>query len=139
MKTLLKASLLSLGLAVVSVPAFAAARDKSADGARRPALKALMERRAKVRGHAIKKLDLTADQKTQLQAKRSETKSALQALRADTSLTKEQKRAKAQELLKGARTTMRSTLNADQQAQLDQGRERARERLRKALRGRRAL
>jgi periplasmic protein CpxP/Spy len=123
MKTLVKLSLLALGLAVAAVPALTAAPDKSKLGDR-PMLKALVQRRAALKARVAKRLELTDDQKAQLKAKRGETRTALKALRDDTSLTREQKREKARELLQGTRSEMRSHLTTDQTAKLDKARER---------------
>jgi Spy/CpxP family protein refolding chaperone len=124
MKILTKISLLAVGLAAVSVPAFSATADDTAPKpGKRAHLHAKFEHRAKLRAHAAKRLELTDAQKEQLKAKRAETKSALKALKDDASLSKEQKRAKAHELLAGARSNFRSALTADQQAKLDGVRE----------------
>jgi protein CpxP len=126
MKTLTKITLLAAGLAAVSLPTFAAdnATDAKAAHHGRPGLRALAKHRSELRAHIAHRLDLTDAQKQQLKAKRAETKSALQALRADTSLTKEQKHAKARELIASTRGNLRSVLTPDQQAKLDQMRER---------------
>jgi periplasmic protein CpxP/Spy len=123
MKTLVKLSLLALGLAVAAVPALTAAPDKGKLGDR-PMLKALVQRRAALKARVAKRLELTDDQKAQLKAKRGETRTALKALRDDTSLTREQKKEKARELLQGTRSEMRSHLTPDQTAKLDKARER---------------
>ncbi|MEO5957942.1 MAG: hypothetical protein ABIR80_02410 [Opitutaceae bacterium] len=123
MKTLVKLSLLALGLIVSAVPALTAAPIKGDRGANRPHLKALVQRRAALKAHVAKRLELTDDQKSQLKAKRGETRSALKALRDDTTLTREQKKEKARELLKGTRSEMRSLLKADQTAKLDKARD----------------
>src|SRR4051812_3887109 len=125
MKTLAKISLLTLGLAALSGSAFAA--DAAPSDTTAPAAKhqhhrrvaAKRQHRAELRKHIAKKLDLTDAQKNQLKAKRTELKTALQGIRNDTSLTKEQKHAKARELLQSARTNFRSVLTPEQQAKLD--------------------
>ena len=134
MKTLTKLCFLAAGLAAVSLPAFAAdnatsnanpAANAPATPARHPHLRALAAR-GKLRARIAKRLDLTDAQKQQLKAKRAETKNALQAIRSDASLTKEQKHAKARELLQSARTNFRSVLTPGQQAKLDHMRARVR-------------
>jgi Spy/CpxP family protein refolding chaperone len=124
MKTLTKITLLAAGLAAVALPTFAADKDAKAAHRGRPGLRALAKHRTELRARIAHRLDLTDAQKQQLKAKRAETKSALQALRADTSLTKEQKHAKARELIASTRGNLRSVLTPDQQTKLDQMRER---------------
>jgi Spy/CpxP family protein refolding chaperone len=131
MKTLIRNILFVTGLATVSLPAFAADNTTAAPAPTRegrPHARALAQRRAKLRHRAIARLDLTDAQKQQLKAQRMETRAQLQALRSDTTLSKEQKRAKVRELVAGERTHFRSVLTADQQAQLDQMRTRLRHR-----------
>jgi protein CpxP len=126
MKTLTKITLLAAGLAAVSLPAFAADNTADAEAAHhgKPGLRALAKHRAELRSRIGHRLDLTDAQKQQLKAKRGEIKTSLQAIRSDTNLTKEQKRAKARELIASNRASLRSVLTADQQAKLDQMRER---------------
>jgi protein CpxP len=133
MKSLAKISLLAAGLAVASASVFAADSTPAptpapapGDHAAHPRLRAMMRQRAELRAHIAKRLDLTDAQKGQLKARRAETRTALQALRADSNLTQEQKRAKAKELVASSRTDLRSVLTPDQQAKLDQMRERVR-------------
>lgn len=127
MKTLAKISLLVAGLAAASVPAFSATPTDAttpAPAGKRAHLRGLLaKRQAKVRAHVAKRLDLTAEQKTQLKAKRDELKQSLKAVKDDASLTKEQKRTKVRELVQAERGQMRAVLTADQQAKLDQMRE----------------
>ncbi len=130
MKNLTKLSLLAAGLAVVALPTFAADNapaDQPAQHAH-PRAHAMLQRRAAMRAHALKRLDLTDAQKQQLKSQRESTKSALKALRADASLTKEQKREKARELVATARTNFRNALTPEQQAKLDQMRAKLRHR-----------
>ncbi|HVS53142.1 MAG TPA: hypothetical protein VHD62_12370 [Opitutaceae bacterium] len=127
MKNLLKLSLLAAGLAVVSVPAFGADSAPAAR-ARHPVMRALLKQHA-VRQHIAKKLDLSADQVSQLKAKRAGTAAALKSIRADANLTPEQKKAKARETLQAARNDLKSVLTADQQAKLQQMRKNLRARL----------
>jgi Skp family chaperone for outer membrane proteins len=124
MKTIAKFSLLALGLAVAALPALTAAPTKAEPGARH-ALRAKVERRAALKREVARRLDLSADQKAELKAKRAETHAALKALRADTSLTREQKKEKARELLQSARSDLRAKLTPEQSAKLDRARERA--------------
>ncbi len=121
MKTFLKYSLLAAGLAVASVPLFAdapATTPAPAAGqavAKHPRLARMMQRRAMVRRQVAKRLDLSADQIATLKANRAQTRTALQGLRNDTSLTQDQKRAKAREIIQSARGAGRATLTPEQQ------------------------
>ena len=116
MKTLIRLSILALGLATVSVPALSAAAAKAERGGDRPLLRAQLARRAALKGQVARRLDLTEEQKTQLKATREQNRTALQALRNDTTLTREQKKEKAKEILQSARTEMRSKLNGGETA-----------------------
>ena len=73
----------------------------------------LKQRRA-LQQQIAKKLNLTADQRTQLKASRAKTVVGLKAIRADSSLSADQKKAKARETLQATRTEMRSVLAPDQ-------------------------
>jgi len=123
MKTLTKLSLLILGLATLSFPILRAANDANAD---KPALRARpgILRRLAVRRQVIRKLDLSADQISQLKAKRQAVREAAKAIRQDQSLTREQKKAKLRETLQATRGEVRSTLTPDQQAKVKKFRER---------------
>lgn len=129
MKALLKVSLLALGIVAAALPSMAAATTpEAATPAPRAHLRrgARLMRRAAIRRHVIQKLGLTDAQKAQLKAARASTVAAVKAIRADTTLTPEQKKAKVRETLQSARTQMRSALTPDQQAKLDQLRARIR-------------
>ncbi len=127
MNTFSKISFIVLGLATTALPAFSADSNTTPAAPRpeRPPLRALAARRA-VQARVLKRLDLTAEQKTQLKAQRDATAGTLKAIRADQSLTREEKKAKAREVAQSARTQMRSLLTTDQQAKLDKMRERLR-------------
>lgn len=127
MNTFSKISFIVLGLATAVLPAFSADSNTTPAAPRpeRPPLRALAARRA-VQARVLKRLDLTAEQKTQLKAQRDATAGTLKAIRADQSLTREEKKAKAREVAQSARTQMRSLLTTDQQAKLDKMRERLR-------------
>lgn len=126
MKQLTRISLLAFGLTAVAFPAFSAEGDAPTDRPRRPLLRALVARHAARQAQALRRLDLTADQISQLKAKRANTANALRAIRADSSLTREQKMAKAREVGQAARSEIRALLTPEQQAKLDQMRERSR-------------
>jgi len=121
MKTIAKIALVSAGLLAATVPAFSAAKEKTGPAdrlAHRPLLRALVQRRAAVRAQVAKRLDLSAEQVAQLKAKRSSTAEALKAIRSDSTLTAEQKKAKARETLQAARNDMRSALTPEQKTRL---------------------
>jgi len=121
MKTPLRLALFSVGL-LAATSLFAADPAPSAAAANPPAhprLPARLKHRAAVRRHLAKKLGLGADQVAQLKAKHAATVASLKAIRADATLTPEQKRAKARATLQAARTDMRTVLTPDQQAKLD--------------------
>lgn len=142
MKTLTKIALLAAGLvaAATALPVLHAADDTAAPAGKRalagkhhPRLRALMQRKA-LRQRLAQRMGLSADQKAQLKAARASTVEAVKAIRADQSLSKEQKKAKLRETLQAARTSARGSLNAEQQARLGKLREQLRERI-KARRG----
>lgn len=141
MKTLTKIALIAAGLMTVAtvLPVLHAADDTAAPAGKRalagkhPRLRALMQRKA-MRQRIAQRMGLSADQKTQLKATRASTVEAVKAIRADKSLSPEQKKTKLRETLQAARTTARGALNADQQARLGKLREQMRERI-KARRG----
>ena len=126
MKTIAKISFLALGLAAVAAPAFSAAtvNDTAAPAAKHPRLQAALKHRATLRAQVAKRLDLTADQKAQLKAKRAATAASLKALRADTTLTREQKKEKARELRLSARGDLKGSLKPAQKAKIQKLRER---------------
>ena len=126
MKTLTKLSLLAAALAASlsfvqaadPVLTVAPATDKPALAGKHPRLHALAQRRV-VRQRIAKRLGLSADQVAQLKTERAKTVAAVRALRADTTLAPEQKKAKVRETLKAARAEMRGVLTPAQQQQFD--------------------
>jgi hypothetical protein len=122
MKTFPKLVLLTLGLALASLPLTAAsdtaAPSDPAPVARFPRLRAMMIRRMAVARQVARRLGLTGDQMARLKSLRQETASRIKGIRTDSALTKEQKLAKAREILRGARSEMRGVLTAEQQARL---------------------
>jgi len=77
------------------------------------------ERREDMRENAqkmAKELNLTADQQTQIEAIRKQTKESVKAVHNDTSLTADQKRDKGRELLKAGKEQERAILTPEQQA-----------------------
>ena len=79
-------------------------------------------------------LDLTPEQKTQMQSYRDSQRTQLQALRDNTSLTPEQRRQQAQAIRQQTSNSIRSLLNPTQQQKLQDLRESARERFRGPMR-----
>ena len=78
--------------------------------------------------HAVKELGLSAEQEAKWKEIGKQEKAALEALKADTTVAKEDKRAKMRELNKGFADQRRALLNADQQAKFDDLRAKMRER-----------
>jgi periplasmic protein CpxP/Spy len=66
-----------------------------------------------------KRLNLTPDQVTQVKAIDDDTMKQAQAVRADTSLSRDDKRAKMMSLHKGAQDKIRALLTPDQQTKYD--------------------
>ena len=122
MKTLLKLTLLTAGLAAVFPLVQAAdpapATPAPAPAADHPRLRAQLQRRAAMRQRIAQRLGLSADQIAQLKAARVKTMAAVKTVRADSSLSPEQKRAKVRETVQSARTEMRGVLTPEQQKQL---------------------
>jgi Spy/CpxP family protein refolding chaperone len=128
MKIFSKIALLILGLAAAPLPFLAAATTDTTTSNSTPTtakvhhrhLRAMAQRR-KARAHvAARRLGLSQDQVAQLKTLRAQTRSSLKGIRSDSSLTREQKQAKARELRQGARTQALGSLTPDQQAQLKQ-------------------
>lgn len=146
MKTLLKLPLLAAGLFAAAAspflhaavtnatPATPAAPDATAAApgiaAKHPRLHAMLLRRQAVRQRVAKKLGLSADQISQLKAERAKIATTVKGIRADASLTPEQKKAKVRETLQSARTAMRGVLTPEQQAKAKELRAKVGERLR---------
>ena len=122
MKALLKISVLAASLAAFVIPSLHAADAGSAPAPadKHPGLGGLLQRRAAIRRQVLHRLKLSDDQKAQLKAGQAKTRDAVKSIRADTSLTPEQKKAKVRETLQTARAEMRGVLTPEQQAKLDQ-------------------
>lgn len=73
---------------------------------------------------ALRRLNLSPEQKQQLQPMFQQHRQQVQAIRNDSSLTPEQKKEKIAQLRQDFQTQVNSVLTADQQAQLKQFRER---------------
>ncbi len=79
-------------------------------------------KRAARRGAIAAELGLTDEQKSSLQALRQQERESLQALKADTALSAEEKRAKVQEIRQGFRGQAQGVFTPDQQARLKEHR-----------------
>jgi Spy/CpxP family protein refolding chaperone len=80
-------------------------------------------RQAQPGKRAARELNLTREQAAQLRPILQEEKQQLQALRGDTTLSKEQRRAKAQEIHSAATAKVAGILTAEQQAKWQQMRQ----------------
>ena len=128
MKSLLKVTLLTTGILAGLLPTVnaqtttttTAPATTTSPAPAHPGRKALLMRRAMIRHHIAKKLGLTPDQIAQLKTTRANTHAAIKAIRANASLTPDQKKAQIRETVKTARTQMRAVLTPDQQAKLQQ-------------------
>jgi hypothetical protein len=118
MKTLAKIIFIAAGVAVAIPVTNAADPGAATAAARHPRLRALLVRKA-VRQRIAHRLGLSSDQATQLKAARTKTVAEVKIIRADTSLSGDQKKAKIRETIQAARAELRSVLTADQQAKLD--------------------
>ncbi|MBI2498327.1 MAG: hypothetical protein HYV75_10600 [Opitutae bacterium] len=131
MKTSLKHLLSLAGLLLLAVPFLRAADEPAAPV---PGDQPKHERRGERRGpgammeHAAKELGLTAEQEAKWKEIGQQERTALQALRADTTVAKEDKRAKAMEINKGFAEQRRALLTPEQQTKFDDMRARMRER-----------
>ena len=125
MKNQLKLASLILTLAIAAVPALRAedAPAGKPEHKRERGPGAMME-------HAAKELGLSADQEAKWKAIGEQEKTALKALRDDTSVDKKDRRAKAQEINKGFADQRRAVLTPDQAKKFDEKREERRQRMR---------
>jgi Spy/CpxP family protein refolding chaperone len=127
MKTFTRFALLAAGLLAAAASVVLADDTKiTAPAAKHPRLHAAVADRHAVRQRLAKKLDLSADQISQLKAAREKTASAVKAIRADQNLSAEEKKAKVRDALKSARNEMHSVLTPDQQKKLHEVRSRFR-------------
>ena len=123
MKNQLKLASLLLTLAIAAVPALRAA-DAPADQPEQKRERdpgAMMER-------VTTELGLTADQEAKWKAIGEQEKTAMKALRDDTSVDKKDKRAKAQEINKGFAEQRQAVLTPDQATKFKEMRAKMRER-----------
>ena len=128
MKTSPKLILALVSLLLLATPTIRAADepvtpppgDKPKHERREPGPGARME-------HATKELGLSAEQEAEWKGINQQEKTALEAIRNDASIAKEDKRAKAKETNKGFAEQRRAVLNADQQKKFEEMRAKARE------------
>ena len=73
-------------------------------------------------GKMAKELNLSTEQQAKIEAIRKENRSKLDAVRADATLTQEQKKAKAAEIMKAQREQMKSVLTPEQQQKMKENR-----------------
>ena len=95
---------------------------------RKQAQQRVQERAGEQFDRMARLLDLTPEQKTQIQSYRDGERTRLQALRDNTSLTPEQRRQQAQEIRQQTQNSIRTLLNPTQQQKLQDLRESGRER-----------
>src|SRR4051812_31876282 len=70
--------------------------------------------------HLAKKLNLSADQQAQIKPILADRQQQMQALRPDTSLSKEDRRAKARQIFGDSKTKIEAVLNDQQKQQFEQ-------------------
>jgi Spy/CpxP family protein refolding chaperone len=85
--------------------------------------------REKMRERMIKHLGLTADQQTKWQSIEQQERDAIKALREDTTLPRDQKRPKMEEIRKNFEGQRRALLTPDQQTKFDEMRAKMKERM----------
>ena len=129
MKTIAKMTLLAAGLTAAMPFVNAATPTDAAPGSTpavnapagaHPRARAAMRHRRALARHIAHKLNLNEGQVAQLKSIRSSTRTTVQSIRVNTSLTPELKKTQIREALQAARTQMRSVLTPDQQAKLDE-------------------
>lgn len=86
--------------------------------------KGAVAHRASRAGRISQALGLTADQKTRIKAIRGDAAAQMKALKDDTSLTPDAKRAKVKEIRAAAKTQMMQVLSAEQRAKIEAARSR---------------
>ncbi len=77
-------------------------------------------------GESFQNLNLTDDQKAQLRTQMDNQRQQIEALRSDTSLTPEQRRAKSQEIMKSGHEQFLAILTPEQRTQLENDRKQGR-------------
>lgn len=100
--------------------AFLATSLQAADAAAAPGFRA---RRAFLRQAVVERLGLTADQQAAIRAESTQLRSELAALRADSSLSVEERRTRAAAIVRAHRTQVRAVLTPEQAAKVQQFRQ----------------
>lgn len=72
------------------------------------------------RKEAFKDLNLTADQSAKLKAQKEASKAKIDAIKANSSLTEEQKKAQVKEVMKSSKADMKNILTADQMKKMQE-------------------
>ncbi|HVU35086.1 MAG TPA: hypothetical protein VHE61_16755 [Opitutaceae bacterium] len=126
MKTLVKVSLLVAGMIGAAAPLTFAVDAPTAPAAAAPAVApahprhhARALRRMMIRRHLARKLGLSTDQIAKLKTTRTNTVASIKSIRADTTLTPDQKKAKIRDVVRAARQSAQGILTAEQKAKLD--------------------
>ena len=129
MKNPLKLLLLTLGTVACTLPLIQAEDTTPAPAGGPPAEhREEFGRHGKERGDRIfKELGLTADQQAKMKAFGEEQKAAAEALRADTSLTSEQKKEKRTQIWQDFKTKREAVLTPEQKKKADEMREKFKE------------
>lgn len=130
MKNHSKFLLLVLGTSLVVAPLLRAqdAPQPDRDPGRVERPEKLRQHAKERREHLAEELGLNADQKAKIKEINQQEKAALQAVRADASLSKEEKRAKAREINQGFAGQRDTVFTPEQKVKADQLRAKARER-----------
>jgi Spy/CpxP family protein refolding chaperone len=118
MKTSRKSTLLLAGALLLSAPML-----RADDSVTPPADKPGRHERGDNLAQMAKDLNLTADQQAKIGSIHQQAAEARRAIRADTSLSEEQKREKLKELRRGTMDQVRALLTPEQQAKAKELRE----------------
>jgi len=119
MKNASKLFLIAFGTAILSLPALRA-DDTAPAGTPPPPPPEHRERRKEMGERLIKELGLTADQQTQWKALNDEERKAAEAVRADASLTPDQKREKMKGIRQDYQAKRQALLTPEQQKKFEE-------------------
>ena len=120
MKNASKLFLIAFGSVLLSLPAALRADDPAPAGGPPPPPPEHHERRKEMGERMAKELGLTADQQTKMKAIMEEQRTAGEAIRADTSLSREQKREKMAQLWQDSKAKRMAILTPDQQKKAEE-------------------
>ena len=119
MKNVTKLFLITLGAAILSLPVLRA--EETAPVGASPEHREKNRERMKDMGeHMAKELGLTADQQTQMKALMVEEKKGADAIKADESLTPEQKKEKKKQLRQDFQTKRQALMTPEQQKKAEE-------------------